>query len=446
MLQETAQPRAHSGPATRPRPGRGPSHRCVSRGALGLLLLSCGGQPDSALGEVSPTAPPGKVNPTTPPQGCSSDAACPAGYRCQQGLCVEEASCPTAIAPSLRFDGAGQIAHHWALSTPHGHDTLQLTANYFVEPASFLATQEIFLDLVTGQTSTWNHPPGMADLEAYGDQIIGFVGQEHGFTVHVGMAEHDGLWSAAKTVAAPEDHIVLDRSPWSRPDHILWHPDEQQISRWNYDTQTLEPLFPLYGQYPWHIFATPQGEVLVSKDLLDNDPVVGWRYFVTPLVAGATPALLFDVHADFVSMFSLVRAGGEWFVIHDQHATGPDPSPSFEVLRVSEQGQATPVGATHDPVMYAVAAQLLEQAQDTPGTKVRTVTCQGTHCRAMRVDLATLTIEELGSVDVNNPAEVVQARWLACDAVEMLLGTFQLKKDNTWPGTPDKLWHARIAP
>jgi len=395
---------------------------------LSLLVAGCSpGEPTSLGASTS----------ATPGDRCESAFACPEGQRCDEGVCWPDVSCPAAIAPRQIFTGK-LAGDHWGVPTIQGHDLVQLTSFFSLTAPGFDRSQDLFFDVTTGLTSRWDHPPGGVMLfEEKGDTRGWFTDPKVTKPLlYTGMKLEGDRWAPGATLQFPEGYFYLGDTEGDIDNWVVFN--DQEARRWRPSTGEFSKLFGLEGRRVWDIFSTEQGRQLVTSESWPEEHKL--RYFVTPLEAGASPTLLFEVEATFVFNIALIRAGGQWFVIHDHPGS---PQTHLTVYRMTPGGQ-TLVGTTDDPALFWILNQLLAARFFVPETAMKTAYCEQGHCRAVRLDLSTLATSELGAVEMGTTAaSVVKARWLACDAVDLLIGT-QDPEPGAAGQPQDRLWYTRI--
>lgn len=115
-----------------------------------------------------------------------------------------------------------------------------------------------------------------------------------------------------------------------------------------------------------------------------------------------------------VDYWLAVPAPKGWFLVGDFL-----PSGTPQVWRVSPEGTQMG-GSTDDPLLYAIANSYAVGDQVLDGTLARGLVCADDTCETARLDLATLARTPIGSLTLPGVvhAQVIQQRWLACDAVD----------------------------
>jgi hypothetical protein len=378
-------------------------------GALAMLLAGCGGR--SAL-----PAP----NIDLDALGCVTSFVCAEGERCEGGHCVPDTDtdCPGSAGPVIILEQTegltGNIMalngrRYWESSDPIS--------------APLDATTTWFIDLETGKRSTFTHELGMATC--VGDPAACVVRPKEGavtlFT-DVRLDPATQTWSAAASFTLPAGFDAFARDQPAPGQWLLWNDTDHTLASWQPGQADPDPLIA-FGELRPLDGGVGEGNGLPKSIFGLHGALDGLA--VAPLQKGASFTTLFSLPLGAAPnwIVPVPRGDGRWFVVHDW-----SDHPAYRVWRFDEDGQ-TEVGGTDDPlVLWAAMAHQLGSPALVGGSQGRATVCtdaDGT-CRAGVVDLSTLAVQPIASMAVHEPVHQLhlwarETRWLACNAVEMLV-------------------------
>ena len=419
-----------------------PPRRVFTPFFAALCALWLGGCGARTLADTDSSQPP------APPAACASPFACPEGQRCDEGLCQPDVSCPAAIAPRLLLEASAGSPISWFVTTLDGRDYASLTMNTWLDK-DIPDTHDVLLDLASGVKSTWEHELGKGYIFMCGIGACSSVWPTGGGSIfEYGLHLQGHAWVAEGRMVMPTGYS-LSYFPLPgefKPGTVLIsNQDQHELRLLTLATGETEPVLSLGKSSFWYPLPTAQGKRLISRQSL-QDPEQSIRYFSAPLTVGAESTFLLDVKAPWNQGAFLVAASDAWFAVHGKNMPG-DTVNHYQIYKMVGD-QQTLIGVSVDPAFFQVG-------QDTdfggpllgPDHLARTVSCASGRCRLVRVDFDKAVVTEQAVADFGTPGlEVQQKRWLACGAVDVLLGSSV--ED---PATPDQyrpkgLWYTRMVP
>lgn len=423
-----------------------PDPRSRSRaltGLLALLAVACGGVVNDGS-EREPPVLPTTAPPAGPPPGetCTSAFTCPDGERCDDGVCRPDTTCPAAIAPRLLYENKSGSMESWVVSTMLGRDFVQLTATASISSAP--RQQETFLDLSTGAATSWKHEPGLGFLWPCGERVCSALFLAGGgMRQSIGLAPQGGVWTGAEHVAPAGAFLYADERLVGGGKFLIDKAGE--LLAWAPTMGLTESVVALEGRELWTVVETPQGWQALGRV---RDVVAGTdTYSTAPLKVGSSWSPLFVDDAPVSSIRFPVRVGGQWYVVHGEGGPNNLAGP-FRVYR-ADPGGLTDVGVSSDVALRDIAYPVGggEGPRLRDGRVGWDVSCVDGRCRLVSVDFDTAQVTERAPVELGVPArEAVRRRWLACNAVDVLIGAYVDDPSSVSKVRPTSLWYARLVP